>query len=245
MLSEILDFHRKCRCAGRSTLEMSERDSPASCYTVTRKHYRFCPALPLEPGPGSPQSDCFLALLSNRRSTRDFSSEPLKFDAISRLLYSATILDDERFPERRAYPSAGAYYPIEIYLLSYRVERLEPDTAYHLNVETGSLEQLWPIAGRLSVEQVVTEDMSTCAAALILTAVLSRQEQKYSGNAYPFSLFEAGMVAQTICLASCEVSGVGACLSGGFEDRELAGFLELPDDEIPVCTLALGYTEAD
>jgi nitroreductase len=53
--------------------------------------------------------------LSNRRSTREYSDEPLTLKEVSQLLWAAQGITDPR--GLRTAPSAGVLYPLEIYVV--------------------------------------------------------------------------------------------------------------------------------
>jgi len=178
-----------------------------------------------------------------RSSTRAYSSLPLALEDVSAVLGSCRILDAEREPPRRSYPSAGARCPIELYLLSFRVEGLEQGCS-HYKMRTHELEKLWPaeLAGR--TDEIVSPYVADPAAAIVMTSVISRSEVKYGHKAYPFSLIEAGHMAQNIQLA-CAAHSLGCCSVGGFVDDAISSLLDLTEDEIPLYVLALGKTGSD
>ncbi len=62
-----------------------------------------------------------MALLK-RRSIRSYSNEPLSLAEISQLLWAAQGITDSR--GYRTAPSAGALYPLEIYIVAGRVKDL-------------------------------------------------------------------------------------------------------------------------
>src|SRR5574340_59920 len=61
--------------------------------------------------------------LAHRRSVREFSAGALTLAEISRLVWAAQGVTDS---ERRTAPSAGATYPLEVYLVAADVEGLVP-----------------------------------------------------------------------------------------------------------------------
>src|SRR4030043_1041309 len=60
--------------------------------------------------------------LNKRRSVRDYKKGPLSLEQVSQLLWAAS----GKNLYRRTAPSAGATYPLEIYLVVGEVEELEP-----------------------------------------------------------------------------------------------------------------------
>ncbi len=173
-----------------------------------------------------------------RRSQREFRDEALPLPELAAALRSCRILEDERPLQRRTYPSAGARFPIEIYVAAFQVEGLKQGL-YHYKIRTNQLETLWPADLDSRRETILSPFIDRAPAALILTSALSRSEVKYGHKAYNFSLLEAGHMAQNIQLA-CETRGLGSCGIGGYVDHEIASLLDLTEDEIPLYVIAIG-----
>lgn len=55
-----------------------------------------------------------------------------------------------------------------------------------------------------------------------------------------WEMFNAGIAAQTFCLAAHE-RGVGTCIMGIFDDKKIADLLKLPQDQIVAAVIAAGY----
>ena len=173
-----------------------------------------------------------------RRSEREFTDLPLGLEDVSTLLAACRIVDYELETERRTYPSAGARFPVECYLLAYRVEGLNVG-CYHYKVRTHELEVLWPADLAAKTAEVVSPFVSNPAAAIVMTSVISRAEVKYGYKAYPFSFLEAGHMAQNVLLAAAG-TGIGACPVGGFVDAAIVELLDVTEDEIPLYVVAAG-----
>jgi hypothetical protein len=75
-----------------------------------------------------------------RRSVRDYTDRALSLYRLSRLLWAAQGITEERL-EFRAAPSAGALYPIELYPIVHNVSDL-PSGIYHYAVREHALERL-------------------------------------------------------------------------------------------------------
>ncbi len=178
-------------------------------------------------------------LLDARRSYRDFLDRPLALEDVSALLTSCR-LNSER--DQRTYPSGGMRYPVEFYLMAFRVEGLETG-CYHYAIRRGALEVLWPADLAPKSDAITSVYSHHPAAAIVMTSVLPRAHVKYGVRAYPLSLLEAGHAAQTIQLAAA-ARGLGTRPICGFVDSEIAGLLDLTDEEIPIYVLAAGHVEA-
>ena len=79
--------------------------------------------------------------IATRRSVRAYATDaPMTIDELSRLLYlTAGTTADLQGNARRAAPSSGALYPIELYPIVHRVRGLEPGV-YHYSVRDHALE---------------------------------------------------------------------------------------------------------
>ncbi len=236
MLEETRKLYLLTRNASAPAVPAADESAPMTHTQVFYKEYpRFeTIELPEPPAATIPLEDAWQA----RRSIRDFGPQPLSLADVSSLLGSSRILDDDRQTERRTYPSAGARFPIECYLLAFRIDGLDVG-CYHYKVRTHELETLWPANLDGQADELVSPFVSNPAAAIVMTSVISRAEVKYGYKAYPFSYIEAGHLAQNLLLAAAG-AGIGACPIGGFVDQALVDLLDLTGDEIPVYVIAAG-----
>jgi len=177
-------------------------------------------------------------LRKNRKSTREFKKEPLSFKDLAIILRSNRILDLKRRPHKRTYPSGGARFPVETYLISFNFKGLVPG-AYHYNIKENSLELLLKKNFRKKENKIVSFALHNPSAAIIFTSVISRQEVKYGYKAYPYSFIEAGHMAQNIEF-TCTQEKIGCCCVGGFVDDLLIKTLDLTKYEIPLYVMGFG-----
>lgn len=119
----------------------------------------------------------------------------------------------------RHYPSGGALYPIETYLIGAVRKNSEPGV-YHYHPTLHALEYLWKTPpGFEALDLNTTAIRIEGSMRIVFTALWSRSSAKYGDFSYSHALIEAGHMAQNILL-------VAAAL--GFDARPLAGF----DDEL-------------
>ena len=135
--------------------------------------------------------------------------------AISRTLKSITLEDlskilyhslgithvesgEEREKTSRPYPSVSKTFPLETYLIIFKMEDLKPGV-YHYDVRSHNLELM--MEGNF-VEEIVkaTQNESLINASIIfaVSAVFQKAEFKYGDRGYRYVLFEAGHLAQNI-----------------------------------------------
>lgn len=141
----------------------------------------------------------------------------------------------------RAAASAGALYPLELYVVAHNVELL-PGTLYHYGVRDHNLEVLrggscWDeFMGAMTSQSVC----SSAAAVLVITAVLERSVTKYFQRGYRMAMNDAGAALQNLYLTTC-ASGLTGCALGGFYDDALGNFLGIDNvNEVPVLCFAIG-----
>jgi len=180
--------------------------------------------------------------LLQRKSDREYSA-PMNFTELSTIIYYSCGLLPENKDSKRMYPSAGARYPIECYVLSKSVDGISPGL-YHYNVKNNTLESLFVGNIEKDIDEILTTQKSlfeASSALVILTTVLSRTEIKYGVNAYNFSLIEAGHIAQNIYLVSTSLD-VGTCAIGTLHRTAVNNLLDITEEEIPLYGLVLGKT---
>ena len=194
-------------------------------------------------------SQGFLSELFRRRSScRDYAVETMPLSVLGDLLasaYGAVGLDQVNNKMkflRRAVPSAGGLFPLEVYAFLRRTEGLE-DGLYHYNVPAHSLQlirrgDLFP-----SMEQVFYTYPFILHANLVVcfAAVFRRTQKKYGPRGYRYILLESGHCGQNFCLKAAEL-GLSTLCMGGFVDSRLNMMLGLQQkEEGVVYTVAAGY----
>lgn len=176
--------------------------------------------------------------LQARRSVRDFTEEPLSLAQISRLLWSAQgITAAGGF---RTAPSAGALYPLELYLvagittdLAEGVYRYDPQGQELEVVATGDRR------GPLSDAALSQHWIGESAAVIVVAAVPARTTRKYGERGYRYVQLEAGHAAQNIYLQAVSL-GLGTTTVGAFHDDRVKAVLAMPEEVQPLCLLPLG-----
>lgn len=191
------------------------------------------------PKPGSALKAPLERTLRERSSKRDFSSESLGLQAVSDLLWAAYGVKDSR--GGRIVASAGAVYPLEVYLAAARVKDL-PAGLYKYEPHKNSLKlvsagDILPQLASAAVEQTW---MAGAAAALVLAGNYGKMAARYGGRAHMYVHMEAGHAAQNVYLAAAAL-GLGTTLVGAFSDEMVAKIAGLAPDEQPLGILPVGF----
>lgn len=195
-------------------------DWPEEWKTVIIKTYpRFaCYTLPKPTLPQTSLSDTLLL----RSSNRDFTSD-IDIQILSTLLYYSIgkkEKKDEYHDDRRMYPSAGALYPLEFYVVIFKpIEHLSTGV-YHYNLEKHGLVLVKKVVfNEVLLDSFARDGYAKKAAfAVVMTATFGRSVQKYGERAYRFILLEAGGVAQNVTLVATSL-GIGSLQMGGLIDE--------------------------
>ena len=170
-------------------------------------------------------------VLMSRESVREFQEKFQDFGTFSAILsYSCGLNGRKGEGESplsfRVAPSAGALYPIEVYVCVMSVADI-PQGLYHHDVSAGKLELLRK--GNLQSELVRTFPgsegiLQNATFLIVLTACFNRTTQKYGARGYRFIFLDAGHIGQNLYLTATAL-GVGCTTLGGGYDLEIAGLL--------------------
>jgi SagB-type dehydrogenase family enzyme len=190
-----------------------------------------------------PQLDSHFSLekaISLRRSVRGYKDEPLGLAQLSQLLWAAQGTTDNS--GHRATPSAGATYPLEIYIMAGRVSGLEPGI-YHYRCQSHEIEQVAAGDSRTLLSQAANgqSTIEDAPASLVIAAVRQRTEQRYGERARRYIAMEAGLVAQYISLQAVAL-GLGTVVVGAFNDDKIGHILEL-GEAVPLYIMPVGAQE--
>ena len=174
--------------------------------------------------------------IADRRSIREFTDESLSWEEISQLLWAAQGTTDPR--GLRAAPSAGALYPLELYVaVADGAYRYLPQ-GHALQVVTGEdgRQGLWEAGLRQGALQAAP-------AIIVVTGIYQRTEGKYGGRAERYVELEAGHAAQNILLQAVALK-LGAVPIGAFYDEQVQDVLGLPPEHRPLYLIPVGHPEA-
>jgi SagB-type dehydrogenase family enzyme len=180
-------------------------------------------------------------LLRQRRSVRDYRDAALPLSDISQLLWAAQGITHAA--GLRTAPSAGALYPLELYVVAGNVNDLAAGV-YHYQADGHRLarmhrgDQRKPLA-RAGLAQTWIRD---AAAVVVFAAVYDRTTRKYGQRGVRYVHMEVGHAAQNLFLQA-EALGLATVVVGAFRDDEVAGVLQLPADVRPLALMPIGRSQ--
>ena len=176
--------------------------------------------------------------LHKRRSVRTFGDRPVTIDEVSQLIWAAHGITGTG--GLRTAPSAGALYPLELYVVAGNVNGLPPGI-YKYRPKN---HELLSVAGGdrrndLCSAALGQSSIKRAAAVLVVTAVYGRTTSKYGERGIRYVHMESGHAAQNVYLQTVPL-GLGTVAIGAFRDEEVKRVLNLQDMETPLYILPIG-----
>lgn len=173
---------------------------------------------------------------------------PIDLEALTRILFCAdgltrskTVAGEEY--HFRAASSAGALYPIEIYLAATEVEGIEPGL-YHFSPADLKLRGLRRGDWReyLARAAAMRPSLIQARAILVLSAIFWRSAWKYRARAFRYCFWDAGTILANL-LAAANAEGLAAEIVTAFEDARVERLIDTDGErEGAICMVALGRT---
>ena len=180
--------------------------------------------------------------ISQRRTVRTFISEPLELHQFSQLLWAAQGITEKRGFKRSA-PSAGALYPMDVYVVAGKdsVAQIEAGVYHYepqghmVSLVTGG--DLREALSRASLSQMW---MAKAPVDIVITADYSRATIKYGKRGVRYAIIEAGHIGQNLFLQA-EALGLKAGIVGAFHDNEIIRVMNIPSSHEPLLIIPIGY----
>ncbi len=177
--------------------------------------------------------------LLKRRSVRQYKDESLSLEEISQLLWSAQGITAPEFGGKTA-PSAGATYPLEVYLTVRKADGVNPGVYRYLpeshkliKVSDGNIgEQL---AGAALNQMFINQ----APVNLVFSAVFERTTGRYGQRGVRYVYMEAGHASQNVYLQVQSLK-LATVVVGAFDEEEVKKILSLPEEEIPLYIMPVG-----
>jgi SagB-type dehydrogenase family enzyme len=176
--------------------------------------------------------------LLKRRSLRNYRDKSLTVAQVSQLIWAAQgVTNKNGF---RTAPSAGALYPLEVYIVCGDVEEL----AAGIYKYKSSGHELIKIAEGDRRKELCNAGfgqpcIKNAAIDIVFSAVYERTTVKYGKRGIKYVHMEAGHAAQNVCLQAIPLN-LGIVTIGAFYDSKVKKVMQMPEKEEPLYILAVG-----
>lgn len=169
----------------------------------------------------------------SRRSRRNFLSQPLKLEQIGQLTWAAQ--GRSRKGPYRTAPSAGATYPLELFVVTQQ-------GLFQYLPAKHSLQQLMDqdLRAKLASAAWGQEFIEAAPASLVFAAEFARTTNRYGNRGIRYVYTEAGHAAQNVHLQA-ESLGLASVAVGAFDDASVSKVLSLPANLEPIYIIVIGY----
>lgn len=177
--------------------------------------------------------------LLKRRSVREYGHEPLTLPEISQLLWAAQGVT-ERKEGLRAAPSAGALYPLEVYLVAGDVDGIEQGV-YKYKPHGHELVKVVEGDKRMDIYRasLYQEPVKDAPALIVISAIYQRTTIKYGERGIRYVHMEVGHAAENVYLQAVALN-LGTVVVGAFHDEDVRKALNMPKDETPLYVMPVG-----
>ncbi len=172
--------------------------------------------------------------LARRRSVREFSGKPVTEQQLGQLCWAAQGITQS--DGRRTAPSAGALYPLELYVVTssgffhYQPKKHQLQVRNHRDLRP-----------QLHLAALGQDSVREAAAVFVITGKYARTASKYGDARSPrYVHLEAGHAAENLLLQAVALH-LGAVPVGAFDDPQLKRVLSLLEGEEPLYLVAVGH----
>ncbi|MBT3980254.1 MAG: SagB/ThcOx family dehydrogenase [Bacteriovoracaceae bacterium] len=182
--------------------------------------------------------------ISNRRTYRSFARTQIALSDISQLLWSGQGITGRRGNLKlRSSPSAGALYPLNLYLIVRKgsVKNVEGGTYLYQPI-THSLKLIAKNILNKShgiPSSVLQPWMNKSGIKIMITGQYSRSTKKYGKKGRDYTLMEVGHVSQNILLQAQGLL-LKAGMAGAFDRPYLQKYWSISKKHLPLMLIAIG-----
>ncbi|HXZ92849.1 MAG TPA: SagB/ThcOx family dehydrogenase [Burkholderiales bacterium] len=176
--------------------------------------------------------------LAARRSVREFRDAPLRLEELAQLVWAAQ--GEVAGGPRRTAPSAGALYPLELFVVAGSVQglaagvyRYQPATHQLASVAAGDRR------GALAAAALAQSWIGDAPAILVVAGVERRTTARYGARGVRYVHMEAGHAAQNVLLQAVAL-GLGGTVVGAFSDSAVKAVVALPGEAQPLYLIPVG-----
>ncbi|MCK4480495.1 MAG: SagB/ThcOx family dehydrogenase [Candidatus Lokiarchaeota archaeon] len=167
-----------------------------------------------------------------RESVRSYKDKEIEFEKISQILWAA----QGKKGQKRTVPSAGATFPLEIYIT------LKDKGFFHYNFEKHVLELITSedLSKKLAQASWDQNFIAEAYLNVIICAIFERTTQRYGERGVRYVYMEVGHCAQNIHLEAVALS-LSSVPIGAYEDNKVKDVLNLKKKIEPLYIIPVGY----
>lgn len=179
--------------------------------------------------------------VAGRRSIRDFISEPISQSQLSQILW-ATQGKSDTWGRYRTVPSAGATYPLEIFVVCGQNSIEEIDEGiYHYNIDSHSLTLHHKGDARVELARAALAQAFIYQAPvdIVICAEYERTLRRYGSRGERYVHIEVGHAGQNIYLQAAAL-GLATVAVGAFNDEQVREVLRLDKQYKPLYIMPIG-----
>lgn len=180
--------------------------------------------------------------LLERRSVRNYKNTALQLSEVSQLLWAAQGITEKRSGFRTA-PSAGATYPLEVYVVVGNVNDL-PCGIYKYKLQEHELVKLKEGDKRAELSSAAfwQSSVKDAPCVLVFSAVYERTTKRYGERGNRYVHMETGHAGQNVHLQAVSL-GLGTVVVGAFDDKQVKRVIDMPKEENPLYLMPVGKVE--
>ena len=192
------------------------------------------------PGPRLKGELSLEEVILRRRSTREFSSRTITKSQLSQFLWACQGIRKGYY---RTVPSAGATYPLEVFLLLGEggVESLDGGVYRYVPKEHFIIHHLpGDLRKRLCSACLEQDFIRRAPLSLVVCSEYSRTTASYGERGVRYVHMEVGHLGQNLALQG-EALGLCSVMVGAFRDEDVSRVLNLPVELKPLYVVPVGH----
>ena len=176
--------------------------------------------------------------LRERRSVRVYAEVPPTLAEIGQILWAAQGITDER--GYRTTPSAGALYPLEVYVVAGDLMDL-PAGIYHYQPDGHILVRTAGGDHRAALQAAAVNQtpVGDAPATIVICAVPERTTVKYGERGMRYVYMEAGHASENVYIQAVAMD-LATVVIGAFDDARIGEILNLPGNTTPLYIMPVG-----
>ncbi len=179
--------------------------------------------------------------MTKRRSVRKFTADPVSQSQLSQILWAAQGVSNGQWKHRTT-PSAGATYPLEIFVACGRgcIEGMD-EGLYHHVITDHCLTLFYKDDMRPALaEAALNQDcIREAPLDIVICALHQRAAFSYGKRGERYVHIEAGHIGQNIYLQAAAL-GLGTVAVGAFNDDQVGKVLKLDKQYQPLYIMPIG-----